>query len=82
MLNSAPSVTIAANRLMATPLRATALWPGAGHIARPQDGPRGDGRHRPHYHPLGAPSITIYIYGDNLNTALILLSLAGAIATV
>src|SRR6266536_3693989 len=41
MPSSAPSATITPNRLMAIhPLRATALWPGAGHIVQPQDGPR------------------------------------------
>jgi hypothetical protein len=38
MLSSAPSATITPNRLMAIiPLRATALWPGAGHY-RPAAG--------------------------------------------
>src|SRR5262245_60717441 len=41
MLSSAPSATITPIRLMAIPpIRATALWPGAGHIVQPQDWPR------------------------------------------
>jgi len=39
--SNAPSAAITPARLMAiTPLRATARWPGAGHIVQPQDPPR------------------------------------------
>jgi len=38
MLSSVPSATITPVRLTATPLRAIALWPGAGRSVQPQTG--------------------------------------------
>src|SRR5262249_19636877 len=83
MPSSAPSATITPSRLMAIPPSAPPhCGPVPGISSSRKTGRGGDGRHSPHYHPLGAPSTILDIYGRNLNIALTQLYLAGATATV
>src|SRR5437588_1890392 len=42
------------------PLRATARWPGAGHVVQPEDRRGGHSRPAPLYHSLGIMSIALY----------------------
>ena len=55
-----------------SPLRATALWPGARHIVQPRDTPQWHSQYCSRYHLFGAASTALYKFWAKLNSALVL----------